>query len=196
MTCQPSPGTSGDRRAATYHAPRTRPLWRRLQPRAVARGDVAGGRPPDAQGRRQPRLAWYLRLGAPGARRGRASSSIGSTASSTCSRRRVSPSTWPRRQPRRPPGWCAATPRCCPRPSTVSPSGTARDGTTVRTAWPIANMPRASSRPRAALRGPPVGGHVAHRQRVRVPHRRVLLRRIRGGVPGVAGGALQHHRGP
>ncbi len=86
-------------------------LRRGLLPRAVARADVARGRPADARGRGQPGQRGDLLLGPARAGRRASTTSTGSTGSSTCCTGPASPSTSPLRRPRRPPGSSGATRR-------------------------------------------------------------------------------------
>ena len=115
-------------------------LRRRLQPRAVARGGLGGGRRADARGRRQPGQRRHLLLGPARAGRGRVRLRLAGPAARPAARRRH------RRRPRHPHRRAAAvvlprpTPRPCPvtrRTACAGPAG-ARHGLPQLTGLPRA----------------------------------------------------------
>ena len=126
------------------------------------------------------------------------SSSTGSTTCSTASRRPASASTWPPPRPRRRHGSPHAHPEMLPMTRRRHPAVAGRPAGLLPE---LAGLPRAR---RCALCRGMAERYAAHPalrlwhvgNELRLPQRAVLLRRERGGVPGLAARAVRRRRAP
>ena len=178
----------------THLANRRHQLRRRLQPRAVARGDPGRGHRADARGRRQPRLARDLLLGPARAAPGRVRLRLAGPVDGPAARRRHPGRPGHRHRlatalagpapPRGAAGRPGRQPALARQPADLLPllAGLRRA---------LAAAGRAAGEP---LRRPPGPGDVARLQRARLPQRALLLRRQRGRVPRLAAAPVRRGR--